>query len=472
MERFRSKVFAHNQQEIVDADSMPGPDSMSDILNMTANKLWLVFLCVILITACSSNKGSRFELVEAYQFSDVGWSSYADYQAGVTKILEENWRALLASGEVLPDERIVPDVDGGAIEKLVGLLAPTDNRPDAQCRFKDGKERGMLLIHGLYDSPYTMHDLEAYFQQKCFHTRSILLPGHGTRPASLLEIDFESWINIVNFAIRELAGEVDNNVYVAGYSTGGALALNSAFENRLVKGAFLFAPALKVNAGAVYWLKKIGLDWVPFHRLADKDLMKYESLTLDSVIAVDSLAGRLRSNVENSKSRLTIPVFLAVAENDFTIKSDTAIEYFHQGRFGDDAEMYIYSPDKVGEGDPEKRLPTYIDSRFVHEQDGRKFMIADYSHMALTLRPDDWHYGLQGDYKNCLQYVFDSDKRERCKDQTLTYADVCFGERALLGSQYYAQCDGAGQVVRRLTSNPQFEGLTTFLDGFINRYID
>jgi esterase/lipase len=441
------------------------------MLNAVSRKFWLVLLSGVVVTACSSNKGSRFELIEAYQFSDVTWSSYADYQAGLKKILEANWRALLVSDEDLPDESVAGG-DERAIEKLVGLLAPTDNRPDAQCRFKDGKERGMLLIHGLYDSPYTMHDLEAYFRQKCFHTRSILLPGHGTRPASLLEIDFESWIKTVNFAIRELAEEGDDNVYLAGYSTGGALALNSAFENDLVKGVFLFAPALKVDAWAAHWLKKLGFDWVPFHRLADEDLMRYESLTLDSVVAVDSLANRLRTKLEDNKSTLTIPVFLVVAENDFTIKSDTAIEYFHRGRFGDDAEMFIYSPDKVSEGDPEKRLPTYINSRFVHQQNGSKFMIANYSHMALTLRPDDGHYGLQGDYKNCLQYVFDSDKRELCKDETLTYPDVCFGERALLGSQDYAQCDGRGQVVRRLTSNPQFEGLIAYLDGFIDRYID
>ena len=435
-------------------------------------KLCLVMLAGLIATGCSSTRGSRFELVEAYQFSDVAWSSYADYRAEVKRKLEENWRVLLASSEDLPDAEMVSGVDDDGIEKLVELLAPTDSKPDAQCRFKDGKSRGMLLIHGLYDSPYTMHDLEAYFRKKCFHSRTILLPGHGTRPASLLGIDFESWIKTVNFAIRELAEEVDDNVYITGYSTGGALALNSAFENPLVKGLLLFAPALKVDAGMAHWAKRLGFEWVPFHRLADRDLMKYESLTLDSVIAVDSLANRVRTKLQDSSSTLTMPVLLVVAENDFTIKSTTAIEYFREGRFGDNAEMFIYSSDKAGEGDPEKRLPTYINSRFVHQQDGSKFMIADYSHLSLTLRPDDGHYGLQGDYKNCLQYVLDGDKRERCKDATLTYPDVCFGERSLLGSKTYPQCNGPGQIVRRLTSNPQFDDLTAYLDSFIDRYID
>jgi hypothetical protein len=108
----------------------------------------------------------------------------------------------------------------------------------------------------------------------------------------------------------------------------------------------------------------------------------------------------------------------------------------------------------------DKHMPTYINSSFVHQQDGQQFMIADYSHMALTLKPDDAHYGLQGDYQYCLQYVFDPEKRKICKDVSLKFPAVCFGERKLIGSETYAQCNRPGQIVRRLTSNPQFEGLT------------
>ncbi len=167
-----------------------------------------------------------------------------------------------------------------------------------------------------------------------------------------------------------------------------------------------------------------------------------------------------------------IPVFLVVAENDYTIKAETAIELFHEGRFGEDAEMFIYSPDKENEDDPGEYIPTYINSRFVHQQNGKQFMIADYSHMALTLRPDDAHYGLEGAYKYCLQYFLDSAKQRMCKDVAMALTDVCFGERKMIGSEIYAQCSEPGQIVRRLTSNPQFEALTGYMDGFIRRYID
>lgn len=433
---------------------------------------WLLLFIGLIATGCSSTQGTRFELVERYQLNDVTQASYADYQRDVKARLKQNWRALLDSDVDLPGSSIVPGVDDFAIDKLVELHAPTDSGQETLCRFEDGRPRGMLLLHGLYDSPYTMRDLEAYFRSRCFFTRSILLPGHGTRPGSLLEIKYEDWIETVNFAIAELGRKVDSNVYMAGFSTGGALALNSAFENQMVKGVFLFAPALKVDAAAAYKAKKLGLEWVPFHRLADRDAIKYESITLDSAIAVDGLAKMVEAKLKFDGSKLTIPVLVVVAENDYTVKAKTAIEYFGEGRFGTNAEMIIYSPAKESEGEPAKNIPTYVKSRFVHQQDGKQFIIADYSHMALTLRSDDAHYGLQGAYQYCLQYVFQPEKKKLCEDASLDFSEVCFGERRVTGSETYAQCSNPDRIVRRLTSNPQFDGMTRLMDRFINRYID
>lgn len=438
-------------------------------MKLTVHKFPLVIWLVLIVTGCSSTQGARFELVESYQLNDVTQSSYINYQKEVKVRLKENWQALIASDADLPDSSIVPGVDDYAIDQLVKLHAPTNSK--AACRFEDGKPRGMLLIHGLYDSPYTMRDLEAYFRGRCFFTRSILLPGHGTRPGSLLQIKYQDWIDTVDFAIAELAGEVDGNVYLAGFSTGAALALNGAFENRLVKGLLLFAPALKVDAGGAYQAQKLGLKWAPFHKLADRDVIKYESITLGSAIAVDGLAKMVRAKLKAGGRNLTTPVFLVVAENDYTIKSKTAIEFFREGRFGRNAEMIIYAPGKEREAKPEKNIPTYVNSSFVHQQDGKQFIIADYSHMALTLRADDAHYGLEGAYKNCLHYIFNPEKKKLCKNATLDYSKVCFGERKLSGAEHYAQCSAADRVVRRLTSNPQFDGLTRLMDGFIRRYI-
>lgn len=434
----------------------------------------VVFAAVLsglFLTGCATPEGIRFERVERFQFTDVSEGGYADYRREVRQRLRENWQALLDSKQDLPASSIVPGVDDYVVERIVEMHSPTDSA-DALCRFADGKPRGMLLLHGLYDSPYIMRDLEAYFRSRCFLTRSILLPGHGTRPGSLLKIGFEDWVEAVDFAVDELARRADGNVYLAGFSTGGALALNSAFKDERIRGLFLFAPALKVESAAAYYAKKTGLEWVPFHRLEDRDVVKYESMTLDSVIAVDGLANKVRAALKAEGQQLTIPVFIAVAENDYTIKSETATELFRDGRFGEKSEMIIYSPKLVNESETGRYLPVYINSRFQHRQNAKVFVIADYSHMALTLKPDDAHYGLEGAYQYCQHYFFDAERKKRCEDDSLDDTEICFGERKLSGAENYAQCRNADRIVRRLTSNPKFDELTRYLNAFIERYVD
>jgi pimeloyl-ACP methyl ester carboxylesterase len=46
-----------------------------------------------------------------------------------------------------------------------------------------GKTKGILLVHGLGDSPGTFVDLAQEFAARGFLVRTVLLPGHGTRPA-------------------------------------------------------------------------------------------------------------------------------------------------------------------------------------------------------------------------------------------------------------------------------------------------
>ena len=224
------------------------------------------------------------------------------------------------------------------------------------------------------------------------------------------------------------------------------------------------------------------MEWVPFQKLADRDYIKYESITLDSVIEVGKLADEVSARLSDEQTQLDIPVMLVIAKNDYTIKTQTAIKLYEQGRFGNKSDMLIYAPIKVGKkcvkgvlvgnSTVTPRIPTYMSSCFIHEQGGKKYMIADYSHMALTLKSTDKHYGLEGDYKYCTQYFYDKELETRCKESSNTMTDICFGERKVFGSAKYPQCRQDEQIVRRLTSNPQFKEMTDYLDRFIKQNLD
>ena len=49
-------------------------------------------------------------------------------------------------------------------------------------------KNGILLIHGLCDSPHAMQSLFDHYKAKGFLVRSILLPCHGSVPGDLVEI--------------------------------------------------------------------------------------------------------------------------------------------------------------------------------------------------------------------------------------------------------------------------------------------
>src|SRR4051794_18908145 len=55
------------------------------------------------------------------------------------------------------------------------------------------QKQGILLIHGLFDSPFMMRDIARHFLSRGFLVRTILLPGHGTVPGDLLNIERSEW---------------------------------------------------------------------------------------------------------------------------------------------------------------------------------------------------------------------------------------------------------------------------------------
>ncbi|MDH3772400.1 MAG: hypothetical protein OET79_15615, partial [Nitrospirota bacterium] len=104
--------------------------------------------------------------------------------------------------------------------------APFELEPDQRCRRNDrGRyERAVLMIHGLNQTPYAMRDLGRRFAAECYLVRAVLLPGHGTVPGDLLEIQYPSWRD----AVRRAAASFDDraeNLYLVGFGAGATLAL-------------------------------------------------------------------------------------------------------------------------------------------------------------------------------------------------------------------------------------------------------
>lgn len=117
---------------------------------------------------------------------------------------------------------------------------------------------GILMLHGLSDSPYSVRSLAQKLQQQGFYVIALRLPGHGTLPSGLLDVHWQDWQAAVNLAAHELQQHLQPNqpFYLMGYSNGAALAVNyslNALENPKLpqpQKLVLLSPMIGISAFA------------------------------------------------------------------------------------------------------------------------------------------------------------------------------------------------------------------------------
>lgn len=97
----------------------------------------------------------------------------------------------------------------------------------------DGAPRGgVLLLHGLSDSPYSVNHLAAFYGAQGWAVLAPRMPGHGTTPSGLLTARWQDWLAVVELAMRDLRARVgpDAPLHIVGYSNGAALALKYSLD--------------------------------------------------------------------------------------------------------------------------------------------------------------------------------------------------------------------------------------------------
>ncbi|MGC2047943.1 MAG: alpha/beta fold hydrolase [Gallionella sp.] len=347
-------------------------------------------------------------------------------------------------------------VDGPNSKRIIDGNAPFELKPAASCPAGNQKayRRGVLLTHGLTDSPYFMRGLAAFFQENCFRVMAILLPGHGTRPGDLLDVSWQEWTKAEAYGTDQLAAEVDE-VYLAGFSTGGALSVYQSLRDKRVRGLFLFSPALKVTSlGAVANIHKIyswafpSAKWLDIK--PDRDIYKYESFPKNAGAQIYTLTREIHAQLQDQG--VSIPVFAAASQDDTTVFTSATLEFM--ARTGNPlSKLVLYTTDtgNVPEDIPSMKLEMV--NSVIPEQ-----KILSSAHTAILVSPDDEHYGAAGNYSNCIHYF---------PDEMEKY-DVCNNDpREDLQGELTEKNLEAG-ILRRLMYNPNFVTLKLSMKKFID----
>jgi alpha-beta hydrolase superfamily lysophospholipase len=157
-------------------------------------------------------------------------------------------------------------------------------------------EIGVLLLHGMSDSPYSLRSIGQLLNGHGAYVIGMRVPGHGQAPSGLLETTWEDMAAAVRLAMSELQAKSPTSpLFIVGYSNGGALAmqytLDSLTDKRLkpVDGLVLLSPEIGISkfAALAKWQERLGhllglekLAWNSL--LPEYDPWKYGSFALNA----------------------------------------------------------------------------------------------------------------------------------------------------------------------------------------------
>lgn len=341
-------------------------------------------------------------------------------------------------------------------EKGVAGNTPFDLYPAGEACRGSGRpyRRGVLLVHGLTDSPYFMRYLGEFFRGQGFRVLAVLLPGHGTQPGDLLDVTWQEWDRAVAYGTDRLAEEADE-VYLAGFSAGGALSVLQSLHDERVRGLFLFSPAFRISPRAAWanmhrlysWLVPEAA-WVSI--MPDRDCYKYESFCKNAAAQMHALTKRLAMLLRSHE--VGMPVFAAASRDDITTDPSATIDFMAQTRHSSSRlVLYATDPGRLSPGFPVEKLE--LVNSVLPEQ-----RILSSAHTAIVLPPDDPHYGVMGSYVNALHYYpGDMEKYVACNTGD---GEIFQGE--------LTEANLRAGLLRRLMYNPDFAGLKTSMKRFID----
>ncbi len=183
-------------------------------------------------------------------------------------------------------DALIDDAWAGATESVLSRYragSPTDPRSVLDRNWNrtfvlepDGEPvGGVLLVHGLSDSPYSMRALAQQLRASGWLAVGLRVPGHGTTPHALAEASIADWkaaVRVAAAGVRQRVG--DAPTIMVGFSNGGALVVSETLREIdagtvHTDGLVLISPMIGVSPFAQLTRVSHVLSWMkPFEKFA------------------------------------------------------------------------------------------------------------------------------------------------------------------------------------------------------------
>lgn len=181
----------------------------------------------------------------------------------------------------------------------------------------------VVLFHGLSDSPFYFKSIAQNLYQQGYTVVVGLLPGHGLKQADLDMQDdtlAERWRTNVS-AVIDIAADLGDDIYLGGFSTGGALlAEYTLLHPDKVKGLLLFSGALALEGSVESLSKMWGIQWIlgimdGEYNVDNPNPYKYPKVAKFAVAELLDVIFSVRELIEKNKPNLPIFAVHSVADS-------------------------------------------------------------------------------------------------------------------------------------------------------------
>jgi alpha-beta hydrolase superfamily lysophospholipase len=234
----------------------------------------------------------------------------------------------------------------------------------------DSPKASALLLHGMSDSPYSLHNMAKKLHQTGVHVVGLRIPGHGTAPSGLLHVTWQDMAAAVQIAMRHVAERAHGQpVYIVGYSNGAALAVNYALDavadsslppaDRLV----LFSPEIGISKAAAFavWQARLGvllglnkLVWNSL--LPEYDPYKYGSFAINAADVAYRLTDQIQQQItmlgKQDKLNNVPPILAFSSIVDATVLAPALIQNLFDRLPAGVNELVLFDINRVAQMEP------------------------------------------------------------------------------------------------------------------------
>ncbi len=204
---------------------------------------------------------------------------------------------------------------------------------------------GVLLLHGMSDSPYSLRALGEALNNQGYQVIGLRSPGHGTAPSGLMRATWQDMAAAVKLAMEHLESSLGSRpIHIIGYSTGASLALDYMLNAVEEAGAtvpaslVLVSPAIRVHPTAALAGFKNSLSVLPglgglayLTVMAEFDPYKYNSFATNAGAQVHRITRnvdrRLQALAQDPLAVDKVPPILVFKSTvDSTVTTDAVVD--------------------------------------------------------------------------------------------------------------------------------------------------